>query len=111
MPLRVLNQLRDLEANAREHVCIVKGVLDAQLCDEVVAAVNAWALQRDANEGRGENWWYPVAKEGSEFDSFMFWSMDSVQPARLSEILKLVYNQLFKAHVFCGTLPSSASFH
>lgn len=111
MSLCVLDQLRDLEKKAGENVCIVKGVLSPQLCDEVVSAVKAWAGEREANAGRGENWWYRVSKEGSEFDSFMFWEMERLQPPNLREKLQFVYSKLFEAHVFCGTLPSTARFH
>jgi hypothetical protein len=110
MSLRVLNDLRDLEKNAMEDVCVVKGVLNPQLCDEVTAAVEAWSRERAANEGRGENWWYRVSKEGSEFDSFMFWKIDSLRPPTLREKLQFVYGRLFDAHVFCGSVPSDATF-
>jgi hypothetical protein len=110
MSLRVLNHLRELEKNAMENVCVVKGVLAPQLCDDLVLAVQAWSRERAANEGRGENWWYRVSKEGSEFDSFMFWNMDSVTPASLREKLLLAYSRLFDAHRLCGTLPSDANF-
>jgi hypothetical protein len=110
MSLRVLNQLCDLEKNAMDNVCVVKGVLDPQLCDDLVLAVKAWSRERAANEGRGENWWYRVSKEGSDLDSFMFWNLDGLRPASLREKLQFVYNRLFDAHIFCGTLPSSARF-
>jgi hypothetical protein len=110
MSLRVLDHLPDLEKNATGNVCVVKGVLDPQLCDDLALAVQAWSRERAANEGRGENWWYCVSKEGSEFDSFLFWSLDCLRPASLREKLQFVYHRLFDAHVFCGTLPSDAKF-
>ena len=110
MSLIILNDLHELPKYSSDNVCVVKGVLNQAFCDELVSAVNSWRQGRLPNQDRGANWWYRITKDGSEFDSCLFWQLKQVAPADLREKLLHVYRVLFEAHVLCGTIPYNSTF-
>ena len=78
---------------------IVKGYVDKDKCDKVLAEVGSFHERYSDNEKFfGENWFYEVNKHDTQFHSFMFNNLIGLPNGELIKI----FEKLFNAYVALG---------